>query len=229
VAIFLEGWRRGRETTGGSYDDAGIGDLDHRNANLYGLPTTRHQEFTDWFTEYYPGVNVAFLDMPSNGQELDIIDIVDDLPKHEVRQYSQRELEEITTLTIHHTVSPPDRTIASIASYHVSRGWPGIGYHFVIGDDGTIYQTNYLNTISYHAGSYNAPGDENRWSVGISLQGDFTDSHPPQAQQDAAKWLVAHLKSDLGSLDVLPHRHMPGAATACPGNTWEQWFDYVAG
>lgn len=162
---------------------------------------------------------------------LEIIDIVDELPKHATLKYATRPLTGITTLTIHHTVSPPDRSIESIASYHVnSNGWPGIGYHFVIKDTGIIYQTNYLETKSYHAGSYAAPGDENAVSVGVTLQGDFTNAPPPQAQLDAARELVAHLKSVLPSVTaVLGHRQMPGASTACPGATWAQWLPYVAG
>lgn len=164
-----------------------------------------------------------------------IIDIVDDLPKHDTLTYRTRALTEITTLTIHHTVSSPDRSIESIAAYHVAprprvpEGWPGIGYHFMIKDDGRIYRINYLETKSYHAGSLGAPGDENLWSVGIALQGDFTRYPPPQAQLDAARWLVADLKEQLDITQVLKHREMPGASTACPGATSDDWIEYVAG
>jgi len=225
VAIFLEGWRRGKETTGGSYDDAGIGDLANKTANLYGIAQNDQQTFRDWFTINYPGTHVVFMTMPANGQaQIEIVDIVDELPKHETLRYASRPLTDITTLTIHHTVSPDDRSIESIAQYHVDgRGWPGIGYHFVIKADGRIYQTNYLDTISYHS-AWN-----NDYSVGIALQGDFTNAPPPQAQLDAARALVAELKVQLDIETVLPHRLMPDSATACPGNTWEQWFDYVAG
>ena len=162
---------------------------------------------------------------------IEIIDIVDDLPKHATKKYALRLPTDITTLTIHHTVSPPDRSIESIAAYHVdSNDWPGIGYHFVLKDDGRIYQTNYLTTKSYHAGSLAAPGDENAISVGIALQGDFTNAPPPQAQLDAARQLVAYLRGELANVTaILGHRQMPGASTACPGATWEQWLPYVTG
>jgi hypothetical protein len=161
---------------------------------------------------------------------LEIIDIVNELPKHATLKYATRPITGITTLTIHHTVSPPDRSIESIAAYHVdSNGWPGIGYHFVIKDTGIIYQTNYLTTKSYHAGS-SAPGDENLISVGIALQGDFTNAPPPQAQLDAARDLVAYLENELPTVTaVLGHRQMPGAATACPGATWQSWLPYITG
>jgi hypothetical protein len=157
-----------------------------------------------------------------------IVNIVDELPTHDTKEYLERELSDITHLTIHHTVSPPDRSIASIASFHVnSRDWPGIGYHYVLDDKGGIFETNYLTTKSYHAGSYDAPGDENLYSVGISLQGDFTDEPPPQIQQDAARWLVEVLQDALGELDILGHREMPGASTACPGATYKEWLEEI--
>lgn len=184
----------------------------------------------DYFSSRGYKYSVGYFD-GSPPAEIEIIDIVDELPKHATLKYATRPLTGITTLTIHHTVSPPDRSIESIASYHVnSNGWPGIGYHFVIKDDGRIYQTNYLETKSYHAGSYTAPGDENAVSVGVTLQGDFTNDPPPQAQLDAARELVAYLKGVLPSVTaVLGHRQMPGASTACPGATWAQWLPYVAG
>ncbi len=58
--IFLKGWRRSRETTGGSYDDAGIGDLDERHAVLWDIPTAEQQAYRDFFDTYYPEVDVAF-------------------------------------------------------------------------------------------------------------------------------------------------------------------------
>jgi len=163
--------------------------------------------------------------------EIEIIDIVDELPKHATLKYVTRPLSGVTHITIHHTVSPPDRSIESIAAYHVDgNGWPGIGYHFVIKADGRIFQTNYLTTKSYHAGSAAAPGDENAYSVGIALQGDFTNNPPPQAQLDAAKNLVSYLRSEIPSaVNTLGHRQMPGASTQCPGNTFNSWLPYITG
>ena len=41
TAVFKSAWSRGRETVSGSYDDAGIGDLDSRAAVLYGILDSR--------------------------------------------------------------------------------------------------------------------------------------------------------------------------------------------
>ena len=61
VDIFREGWRRSRETTGGSYDDAGIGDLDVRKINLHGLKPAEVSAHIDFYEQFYPGVELKFI------------------------------------------------------------------------------------------------------------------------------------------------------------------------
>ena len=158
-------------------------------------------------------------------EQIEIADIVDSLPKHATKRYRSRAIKDITHLVIHHTVSPPDRPISGIAAFHVNtRGWPGIGYHYVINDLGEIYQTNYLDTISYQTGG------QNHYSVGIALQGNFQKESPPQKQIDATAKLVEHLRGEVPTItDVEPHRGMPGQSTACPGNTWQDWFWQISG
>jgi len=91
-----------------------------------------------------------------------------DLAHHSDKTYSSRKLEDIDTIVVHQTDSRdkgdlhPFRT----ASYHVnSKGWPGIAYHFFVIDGGKVFQTNELETISYHARSSNPN------SVGIVISG----------------------------------------------------------
>ena len=226
VQIFKAGWESARQTAGGAYDDAGVGDLDARRARLHDIPEERHQEFIDWYEEHYPGVSVEFPD--EEPPVFEIQDVVNDLPTHDTKEYLERDIADITTLTIHHTVSPPDRSIESIAAYHVnSRGWPGIGYHYVINDLGDVFLTNYIESISYHAGV--AGYDNNEVAIGIALQGDFTDIVPPLLQLEAARWLVEYLEDLLGPLEILGHRDMDGASTACPGNSYQEWIDFIIG
>lgn len=60
VGIFMEGWRESRQTAGGSADDAGIGNLTSKTANLYDIPQTQRQAYIDWYEEHYPTVQVSF-------------------------------------------------------------------------------------------------------------------------------------------------------------------------
>lgn len=60
VEIFRHGWRAARETASGSYDDAGVGDLEARTAVLWDLPTGEQGRYRAWYAEHYPGVGVEF-------------------------------------------------------------------------------------------------------------------------------------------------------------------------
>jgi len=53
-------WDAGRQTVTGSYDDAGIGDLDDRAAVLWDIPTDERYDYGVFFDAYYPGVTVLF-------------------------------------------------------------------------------------------------------------------------------------------------------------------------
>jgi hypothetical protein len=208
-----------RQTVTGSYDDAGIGALENKTAILYDIPNK--QEFIDWYAEHYPGTVVEFRNYP--GAAYEIVDIVDELPKHPTKEYNTRSLGAIDDLIIHHTVSPDSRTSEQIAVYHVNtKDWPGIAYHFVIGADGGIEQTNRLETISYHA------RDANGYSVGIALKGDFTSLYPTDEQIAAAAWLVDWLQAQLNIEAVYGHREAVDNATSCPGDTWPEWRGRIA-
>jgi hypothetical protein len=66
VFIFRQAWQNGRQTVGGSYDDAGIGDLSDRTAVLHGIQEAERQTFLNWYAEHYPGVSVEFRDVPGS-------------------------------------------------------------------------------------------------------------------------------------------------------------------
>lgn len=216
-----------RESVTGSADDAGLLAMLGKKPNsrvVVWEPERVGSGITQaWFDEHYPGAIMEVMRLP--GPAFPIADIIDQLPKHPTKVYGNRPTSDITTIVIHHSVSPPDRPTASIAAYHInSNGWPGIGYHFVVKVDGTIEQTNRLVTMSYHTGG------QNYYSIGVCLQGDFTLQPPPTAQLDAARELIKYLQVVLGRvLVVSPHRSMPGQQTACPGATWEEWFPSLVG
>jgi len=70
VAIFLDGWRRAHETSGGSYDDAGHGALSDKTARLHGV-TNMDAEFINWYARHYPGTKLIFDDMPQARREVE--------------------------------------------------------------------------------------------------------------------------------------------------------------
>ena len=141
--------------------------------------------------------------------------VVDQLPKHETERYETRSRSEITSLIIHHSAAPASVLGEQIAAYHIRKwDWPGIGYHFLVGADGTIYQTNTLETVSHHAAA------QNRTGVGICFLGNFMVDVPPPEQLTAGAHLVAWLMQDLRLGEEAIRGHREVMQTNCPGNQW---------
>lgn len=160
--------------------------------------------------------------------------IVDQLPRHPTLRYERRPLGQITHIAIHHTATPPTMGPRRIADLHVSpdasRGkeaWPGIGYHYFIHADGTIDQTNLLETASYHVYKHNM------YSVGIVFAGSFMNGKiPTSAQLRSGAHLVAWLMQELNVplARVWGHREFPDNSTVCPGSEWtlgNRWRDLL--
>lgn len=149
-----------------------------------------------------------------------IIDVIAGLARSAdpANQYQQRPLVQVRGLVLHESgdaaQSPQD-----IAALHVNDArhqWPGIGFHFVVAANGAIYQTNRLETISYHVAENNAT------TAGICLAGSFSAAPPPAAQLAAAAallaWLTQELRLPLES--IVGHCELPDQETTCPGATW---------
>jgi|TARA_R110000824_G_C15231140_1_gene678593 N-acetylmuramoyl-L-alanine amidase len=130
-----------------------------------------------------------------------IKNIVDDLEKHPTKVYSKRNLNQIDKMILHHFAS--NGTPYAVAKYHIrpdKNNWPGIGYHYVISKDGTIYQTNFLDTISYHVSGQNTS------SIGIALEGNFENEPHIQIQIDSLNKLIPYLRSQfVQPLEVYQH------------------------
>ncbi|MEA3335926.1 MAG: peptidoglycan recognition family protein [Chloroflexota bacterium] len=160
---------------------------------------------------------------PSAIEKPNIHDVVDDLKKHPAKSYRTRSVEEITHICIHHSAVSGTIPLESVADYHVdSRGWPGIGYHYYIKPDGTIYQVNRQQTESYHV------AHNNHYTVGVCVAGDFTYAIPLETQLDSAAQLVAWLMQELNVSEehIMGHKEFPRNDTSCPGVTWlknKQW------
>lgn len=134
-----------------------------------------------------------------------------------------RNLNQITSISVHHDASQRPHDYDSVARYHneaaqhYQRLGPGLQYHFKIDNIGTIYQTRPLDEWLYCVGS-----SENVSTVAICLDGYF---HPPyneiptREQYEALVQLLTDLvdKQKLVPWSaVRPHRDF--SSTACPGD-----------
>ena len=146
------------------------------------------------------------------------------------------------TIVVHHSdfVEPPGPL--AIKDYHLDvSGFGDIGYHFVIGADGTVYEARDLDRMGAHAGiSEEARKDHTKdpdWgALGIVLDGFFHYDAPSKAQLAALELLIADLQKRFPKIErVIGHRevralveekglHPVGDHTTCPG---EALFEYV--
>ncbi len=172
----------------------------------------------------------SYLNVPAPA----VHDIVDQLPRHPTLRYERRAANKITHVAVHHTATMPSISLNRIAELHVNadagRGkeaWPGIGYHYFIHADGTIDQTNELETVSYHVFQHNS------YTIGVAFAGSFMNGQTPtSAQIRSGAHLIAWLmqEHDIPLARVYGHREFPDNVTVCPGSEWtggNRWRDQL--
>ncbi|MET9844438.1 peptidoglycan recognition family protein [Streptomyces ossamyceticus] len=107
------------------------------------------------------------------------------------------------TLTVHHTAMAnddpdPAATVRAIYQLHaVTNDWGDIGYHFLIDEEGRIYEGRYSGddgmpahdkdgkvVTAFHVGGFNSG------NLGIALLGTFTEQGPKEPAREALTRLV---------------------------------------
>jgi hypothetical protein len=129
------------------------------------------------------------------------------------------------TLVVHHSViyRLDDRTtLHDVQNLHMDdREWADVGYHFLVGQDGQIYEGRSLRVRGVHVGGFNTG------SVGVCLLGDFTSSEPPAAQLDGLLRLGRWLMAQLPLTHLAGHREF-NSDTQCPGARLYALLDALA-
>tara|TARA_R110000751_G_scaffold87676_1_gene173657 strand:+ start:3986 stop:4399 length:414 start_codon:yes stop_codon:yes gene_type:complete len=107
-----------------------------------------------------------------------------------------------------------DISAATIDDWHKKRGWKGIGYHFVIGLDGTMEYGRSVEKIGAHTKGYN------KSSIGVCYIGgvEKDGKTPKDTRTPEQKDSLIHLLSTLKRLhpDAIIHSHNDFAHKACP-------------
>lgn len=123
-----------------------------------------------------------------------------------------------TTRIILHHAAAKTCTAQQIHSWHLANGWAGIGYHFFVRKDGSVYRGRPEDVLGAHAGSNNYD------SIGVCFEGNFMSEPMPAVQRQAGAELVAYLKQKYGISKV--QKHSDVNATGCPGTHFP--FDAIA-
>lgn len=119
-------------------------------------------------------------------------------------------------IILHHAESK-SCTADDIHQWHLENGWAGIGYHYFIRKDGTIYRGRPENVIGSHAKGSNSD------SIGICFEGSYMTEKMSQTQINAGRELVAYLKKKYGISKVQKHKDV--CSTNCPGTNFP--FDQI--
>lgn len=116
--------------------------------------------------------------------------------------------------------------VKSFQNYHMDNNhWDDIGYNFLVGEDGNVYEGRGWGKCGAHAPRYNSK------SIGICVIGTFVSTLPNDAALDAIKDLIVWGAANgyiTNNYKLLGHRQV--RATQCPGDalyneikTWNHW------
>lgn len=164
------------------------------------------------------------LSVPALGEKF--VDIRETIPGDSFNWSWVRPLSQVNYLAIHHTAGPSSQTPDQIALFHInSNGWGGVGYHFLIASDGTVYYVGDISTARANVSNLN---DQ---VLGICLIGNFTSGNSPTNEQyDSAHRLCDFFINNYPALlnltswdSVRGHKELPGQSTTCPGDNWPAW------
>jgi len=126
-------------------------------------------------------------------------------------------------IVIHHSASP-DISAVTIHAWHLSRGWAGIGYHYVIRANGDIER----GRPEWARGAHAPPANSD--SIGICLTGNFEIDIPSADQIDALVGLIKDINTRYKkNLSVIGHKDV--MATLCPGSRfpWAELYSKLKG
>jgi hypothetical protein len=124
----------------------------------------------------------------------------------------------VDSIVIHHTGGGPGETPQGIHEYHLSIGYGGVGYHYLIEPTGIVWRGRPLWARGAHAKS------QNSGRIGIALLGTYSTEAPGYQMCLQARRLIMVLEEMYGRLKLYPHYSMPNSSTDCPGAALVQKF-----
>ena len=108
-----------------------------------------------------------------------------------------------------HNADASSCTVQDIHRWHLNNGWSGIGYHYFIRKDGSIYKGRPDNAIGSHCKG------NNTGSLGICFEGKYMSETMPQAQYNAGIELIKYLFDKYKIMPIYGHKELFN--TDCPG------------
>ena len=118
----------------------------------------------------------------------------------------------LKTVIVHHSALPLSDGPYEIQQLHFNqKRYADIAYHFIIDEEGNIYEGRDIHARGAHTGGYNTG------SVGVVLLGNFEVINPTQSQLDALRDLLFVLKQEYKVTHLAGHKDFNPGVTLCPG------------
>lgn len=140
----------------------------------------------------------------------------------------------IFRITIHHTASGDDdqldikistsKILQKILLSHKNfKNWADIGYHYIVDEEGKIWEGRNIKYQGAHAGSHEA----NEGNIGVVLIGNFDLFKPSDLQKKSLIQFIHYLKSEylIESKNIYGHGYFTG--TNCPGKHLSSVVDFL--
>ncbi|KAL4232098.1 N-acetylmuramoyl-L-alanine amidase [Mactra antiquata] len=128
----------------------------------------------------------------------------------------------VSRVFIHHTAMEQcfnqddcSTEMRTIQDFHqITRGWDDIGYNFLIGEDGRVYEGRGWDRIGAHTYGWNDV------AIAFSIMGDFSSKLPDAVALQAVQNMISY-GITLGKItpDYKLYGHRDVRATTCPGDT----------
>lgn len=135
-------------------------------------------------------------------------------------------MRDIDTIVVHYSATYEDQnlTVADIRRMHLARNFNDVGYHWVVGRDGTVWKGRDEATIGAHVVGHNTK------SIGICGIGGLNRATGPNkgvknwtpVQEAAILKLLDEVSARYPRAKVVGHKDL--AATQCPGFDVRDWW-----
>jgi RHS repeat-associated protein len=162
----------------------------------------------------YTGVGNRQINLNTNGTWTDVTQYhksisdgemqSDDVVQNRITALERKSLKSVQGVVLHRTAS--SNTEGTLHSFQIGRDGVNYGTHFLVGKDGTIYQTANLDKYTLHVGkTRNKSFPNNLNSIGIEVVGNYnSDTHKWEPLTSAQIEAVANLTNYLMVTYKLP-------------------------
>ncbi|OOO66789.1 hypothetical protein BS638_06590 [Clostridium tepidum] len=115
------------------------------------------------------------------------------------------------SIVLHHAEAS-HCSVYDIHQWHLNNGWAGIGYHYFVRKDGSIWKGRPDNVVGSHVLGYNSN------TLGICAEGSYMSETMPYAQKQAIVDLCKYLCNKYGISKIYGHREV--GSSNCPGTNY---------